>query len=103
MAFKTKTDYFGLSSVDGLVITDTSENKSAGMAEAKDEAGFVIATQMLDEQSAPSCSYVVTKNLTLSNIVLGQKKKIQEKNDVVGSVTINTSAGSPVTLEASGQ
>ena len=56
MSFKSKLDYFGLSGTgSNFVITSSDENKSASTAEAQNDKGDIVATQMYGETSAPSC------------------------------------------------
>lgn len=102
MAFKNKQDYFGLGSIDGLTLVSTAENKSSNVAEATDEAGFVVATEKQEDQMAPSCDFIVTNEVELSDIVLGEITAISNKNYVLGEISISTSAGSPVTVSCSG-
>jgi len=45
MAFLSKTDYFGLTTIDSnFVITSSDENKSASTAEAQNDKGDIVAT-----------------------------------------------------------
>lgn len=102
MSFKTKTDYFGLSSISGLKIVASSENKSASTAEAKDENGFVVATHMYGVKSSPACDYVITSDVTMTDIILGSVVSADGHNYCLGEITINTAAGTAPTLAASG-
>lgn len=61
MSFKSKTDYFGLSS-STLLIVSSDENKSAQVAQAHDEKGDIVAQEVYGETMAPTCSYVVKGN-----------------------------------------
>ena len=102
MAFKTKQDYYSLGEVAGLVLVSTTENKSDSVAEAQGENGFVVATQTYGVRSAPACDYVITSDVNLSGITLGDVTKISSDNYCLGEITVTTGAGSVPTLAASG-
>ena len=79
MAFKTKTDYYGLGSA-GLTLVGTTENKSESSVTAQGENGFVVAVEGFGVRSAPACEYIFTNNVTLSNIKFGAITTISSKN-----------------------
>ena len=104
MSFKSKQDYYGLSAqAANLVLTSTTENKSASVAEAKGEDGFVVATEMYGEVSAPSCEYVAKGDVALSSIKIGTITKIGDGSFCLSSLSFSTSAGAAPTASASGQ
>lgn len=99
MAFKTKQDYYGLASASsGLTLVATSENRSTQVAEAQGEDGFVVATESYGNRAAPNCDYIVTNDVSLAGIVLGDVTTIDSHNFVLGGITINTQAGSAPTV-----
>jgi len=103
MAFKTKQDYYGLGQISGLVLIGTTENKSASTVEAQGEDGFVVATEMFGVRSAPSCEYIITGNVDISNVRFGSITTLSNLgNFVLTNFEINTSAGSAPTVSASG-
>lgn len=102
MALLPKVDYFGLSS-SGFVVTDTSENKAAGyVAEARGNDNFLVAVDSFGEIVNPQCDYIVTNNASLDSVVLGSVTTILGKKIALGNITINTQAGQPPTMTASG-
>lgn len=103
MAFKNKVDYFGLSDKAGIVCTSNTENRTTQTAEANGEDGFIVAVESFGEQIAPSNDYMLSGNVTLSNIKLGSVKTIEGKRVMLGSITASTTAGGQPTLQASGQ
>lgn len=99
---KPKIDYFGLSA-SGFEVTDTAENKAAGyIAEARSNDNFMVAVDAFGEVIKPTVDYVVTNNASLSGVVLGSVKTIGGKTIALGNVTLNTNAGQPPTMQASG-
>lgn len=104
MAFLSKTDYFSLAG-STLVCVSNSDGKTASVAEAKDQDGTIIASTVYGQTAAPSNSYVVkgTVTSTTTPIVLGGVTAVDGTSYVLGSFSINTSAGSPATVEASGE
>jgi hypothetical protein len=104
MSFKSKQDYYGLSAkAANLVLTSTTENRSASVAEAKGENGFTVATQMYGEKSAPSCEYAVKGDVALSDVKIGTVTTIDSRSFVLASLSVSTSAGAAPTVSASGQ
>lgn len=104
MAFQSKTDYFGLAG-NGLICISDSDGRTASVAEAKDEAGTIVANTVYGEISNPSNSYVVKSTVasTATPIVLGSVHSVDGKSYVLNSVSINTTAGGAPTVEASGE
>lgn len=104
MSFKAKSDYYGLSAqAENLVLTSTTENRSAQVAEAKGENGFVVATEMYGNVSAPSCEYVAKGDVSLDSIKIGTVTVIGEGSFCLSSLSFSTSAGAAATVSASGQ
>lgn len=85
-----------------LVLVSSTENKSTQTATAKDSKGDIIAQEVYGETSAPTCSYVVKSDTTVGDIKIG-KATGQDNKYTITSLTINTSAGSPPSVEASGE
>lgn len=104
MAFLTKTDYFSLAGTT-LVCISNSDGATASVAEATDAEGTIVAHTVYGATSAPSNSYVVkgTVSSTTTPVTLGKVTTAGGKSFVLGSFSINTSAGSPATVEASGE
>lgn len=104
MAFLTKTDFYSLAG-NSLVCVSDSDGATASVAEATDSEGTIVASTVFGETSAPSNSYVVkgTVSSTTTPVVLGKVTTVGGKSFVLGSFSINTSAGSPATVEASGE
>ena len=100
MALADKTDYFGLATdSSGLVITSSTENKSATVVQAQDSKGDVIAQEIVGQTSAPSCTYVVKKDATLT----GQKLGNAAGGYVISSIAIATGAGTPPGITVTGE
>ena len=100
MAFQEKTDYFGLATESGgIVLTSSTENKSATVIQAHDEKGDVVAQEIVGETSAPSCTYVVKADATLT----GQKLGSASGGYVVSSISISTGAGTPPSITVTGE
>lgn len=100
MAFQEKTDYFGLATESGgIVLTSSTENKSATVIQAHDEKGDVVAQEIVGETSAPSCTYVVKSDATIT----GQKLGFASGGYVVSSISITTGAGTPPSITVTGE
>lgn len=106
MAFQNKVDFFGIAG-DGIVLTETNENKTASTAEGHNEAGDIVAFEVFGETMSPDCTYVLSADSQLSTIQCGKAVSgtgdYSGKKFTVGSITINTSAGQPPTIQASGE
>lgn len=98
MALKEKTDYFGLDGTS-LVLTSSSENKTATVVQARGENGDVVADEVVGETSAPSCTYAVKADATLSGINPGKS----DDGVAVVTVTISTSAGVAPSVTVNGE
>ena len=107
MSFRNKTDFFGLTSTAGVVITESNENKTASTAEGHNEKGDVVAFEVFGETMSPQCSYVLSADASLASMkcgtVIAGTGDYAGKKFTLGNVTINTSAGSPPTIQASGE
>lgn len=100
MALQQKTDYFGMATdSSGLVLTSSTENKSATVIQAQDAKGDVVAQEIVGETSAPSCTYVVKSDATIT----GQKLGYANGGYVVGSISITTGAGTPPGVSVTGE
>ena len=104
MAFQSKTDFYSLSGTS-LVCVSGSDGATASVAEATDSEGTIVASTVYGETSAPSNSYVVkgTVSSTTTPVNLGKVTTVGGKSYVLGTFSIDTSAGSPATVEASGE
>lgn len=93
MAFKDKTDFFGLAT-GGLVITESNEGHSASTAEGHNEKGDVVAFEVFGETMSPTCSYVLSADASISSMQCGTPINgtgdYAGKKFTLGSVTINT-------------
>jgi len=100
MALAAKTDYFGLATDGGgLVLTSSTENKSATVIQAQDEKGDVVAQEIVGETSAPSCTYVVKADATIT----GQKLGFASGGYGGSSINITTGAGTPPGISVTGE
>lgn len=106
MAFKSKTDFFGLAG-NGLVITESNENKAASTAEGHNEKGDIVAFEVFGETMSPQCTYVLSADTSLAEMKCGEPISgtgdYSSKKFTLGSITIDTSAGSPPSVQASGE
>lgn len=106
MSFKAKYDFFGLTS-NGLVITESNENVAATTVQAQDEKGDYVAYEVFAETLSPDCSYVISSDTNLAAIkcgtVINGTGDYNGKKFTLGSLTINTAAGTPPTVQASGE
>lgn len=106
MSFKAKTDFFGLAG-SGLVITESNEGHSAEVAEGHNEKGDVVAFEVFGDTMSPQCTYVLSADTSLASMQCGTpitgSGDYSGKTFTLGNVTINTSAGSPPSVQASGE
>ena len=98
MAMQEKTDYFGLGGTT-LVLTSATENKSATVVQARGANGDIVAEEIVGETSAPSCTYVVKADATLT----GKKLGFGDGGYAITSIAISTSAGAPPSASVSGE
>ena len=109
MSFQSKTDFFGIATqANGLEVTEANENKTASTAEGHNEKGDVVAFEVFGETMSPSNTYVLGADLTLSGLPncgapIAGTGDYAGKKFTLGSITISTSAGSPPTIQASGE
>lgn len=103
MAFKTKTEYFGLASIAGLKLVSTVENKSASNVEARGEDGFAIAREVFGERVAPSAEYEVIADVNVKTLELGTINTVDSKKIAFLTLRASTSAGSAPKVSAAGQ
>lgn len=106
MSFKAKYDFFGLTS-KGLVITESNENVAATTVQAQNEKGDYVAYEVFAQTMSPDCSYVISADTNLSAMkcgtVINGTGDYSDKKFTLGSLTINTAAGTPPTVQASGE
>ena len=106
MSFQNKHDFFGLAG-SGLVITESNENKSASTAEGHNEKGDVVAFEVFGETMSPDCTYVLSADTSLASMKCGTPiagtGDYQGKQFSLGGITINTTAGSPPSIQATGE
>lgn len=106
MAFKTKTDPFGIvSALTSVACKATADGDSASVAEAMDENGTIVAQEVYGAAMAPSADYAVTGTIDADDgdIKLGAVTTYKEKRVVLTNLTINTSAGGEPAISASGE
>lgn len=107
MSFRTKHDFFDLTSTAGVVITESNENKSCSVAEGHNEKGDIVSYFAYGETMSPQCTYVLSADASLASMkcgtVIAGTGDYAGKKFALGNVTINTSAGSPPTIQASGE
>ena len=101
MSFKSKSDPFGLAGAS-LKCVSTAESKSAQVVEATDEYGTIKASEVFGETMAPTAEYRLSGDYTFS-VPLGSVNTWEDKQIALGSITINTGAGTPPTFSASGE
>ena len=101
MSFIAKTDYFGLSS-GSLVVSDSSDGKSAQNVTALKADGSIGANTVFGELLAPSNTYKVAGEVS-ANVVLGNVTTVDNHKIMLGNVSIGTSAGGEPTFTASGE
>lgn len=106
MAFQSKVDFFGLSA-SGLVLTESGDNNTASTAEGHNEKGDVVAFEVFGETMSPQCTYVLSGDVSLASMQCGTPiagaGDYTGKKFTLGSLTINTTAGSPPSIQASGE
>lgn len=87
---------------DDIILVSSTENRSSQTAQAQDSKGDVVAEEIFGETSAPTCNYVIKADTQLGSLKIGKATGLDNKY-TVSSITINTSAGTPPTIEASGE
>ncbi len=104
MAFIAKVDYFGLEGA-ALDCSASNDGKSASVAEAKGNDGSIVAHEVYGETIAPSCDYQMLGAWTSADdaLALGTVKVTDGASVCLGEISINTAAGSPPTISASGE
>jgi len=102
MAFKTKTDPFGIASTT-CVVKSTSDGNSGSIAEARDENGNIVDQTAYGDRMAPSAEYALKAETTFDSIKLGGVSTYKNKRVVLTNFTVNTSAGGEPTVSASGE
>lgn len=109
MAFNTVLDYFGLADGAKLACKGATENASATVVEAPlNDAGEVPAHEVLETQRAPSCEYEMLAawargaETTPDPVQLGGVSTADDKTFILTGLNINTQAGSPPAISASG-
>lgn len=106
MSFKAKYDFFGLTG-KGLVITESNENAAATTVQAQNEKGDYVAYEVFAQTMSPDCSYVISADTEMSTMkcgtVINGTSDYSGKKFTLGSLTINTAAGTPPTVQAAGE
>lgn len=107
MSFSAKHDFFGLASSAGLVLTETNEGVQASTAEGHNEKGDVVAFEVFGETMSPECTYILSGDVSLASIKCGEPiagtGDYSSHKYTLGGLTINTQAGSPPSIQASGE
>ena len=103
MSFQAKTDYFDLADDSTIVIVSSDENKSSTVIQARDEKGDVVAQEIVGITTAPSCSYVIKSNASTGEWKIGLPIVHDDKKYTISSIQINTGAGTPPSLQVSGE
>lgn len=99
--FSAAESYFG--TIAGLTPKESSDGKTGSVAEAPNAFGDTIAHDEYAQLAAPSTTYAVTADVSLSSLpalgsIVGSTTKY-----MVTQVVVNTSAGQPPTVTISGQ
>lgn len=109
MAFGTHTDYFSLADGTALACKGDNENASAQVVEAPmNDKGEIPAHEVLETVRAPSCEYEMLaqwargSETTPNPVKLGNVSTVDGMAFVLTGLTINTEAGKPPTISASG-
>lgn len=106
MAFKsTQTDYFGITGGVGsnFVITSSDENKTTTLVQARNSKGDYVAQDTCGDTEQPSCSYIIKGDASLGSLTIGKPTTVGTKKYTLTSLSIETSAGSPPSISASGE
>lgn len=104
MAFENKTDYYGFATSSGLVLQSSDENKSKQIAEARNEKGDVVKREEYGEIISPSCSYILKSDWSLgTGVKFGEAKTWNTKKLAITNITISTGAGTPPSVQVSGE
>lgn len=108
MAFQAPYDFFGLvTASNGLVVQESSENKSASVATGHDEKGDIVAHEIFGERMSPSATYILGKDYSMPALQCGVPVTgtgdYADKKFVYAGVTISTSAGQPPSIQVSGE
>ena len=107
MSFLAKTDFCGLATAypTALAVRDDKANLSEEAYRPVDNDGVIFAEEIYGEDSAPANSYALKGSWTTTALApltvgAGAINTIDNKPYALASVTINTSAGSPVSVSA---
>lgn len=105
MSFEAKKDWFEFIDGAGVVCTDSTENKSAQVANATDAGGSIVATEVYAELLAPSCTYAVGADYDVTTAALGAMSRGtgQVYNICLTGMTITLAKGSAPTITISGE
>lgn len=109
--FIEKTDYFGLGDGTMLVCTTADEGKSVSLAEVHNSDGSFIEHNVYGETRSPSNNYVMkatTFEKAAGDIKLGAITNVEVDTNIsasicLGTLNINTQAGSAPSFDASGE
>lgn len=108
MSFKTKIDFFKISSDGALVCVSSNDGVSASVVEAQGQDGSIVAAETYGETAAPSCEYDLAASLENdasadTALALGRVSDEDGKKYVLNSFSITTAAGSAPKVSASGE
>ena len=109
MAFNTVLDYFALADGVKLACKGSTENAAATVVEAPlNDKGEVPASEVLETVRSPSCEYEMLAawargaETTPDPVQLGGVSTADSKTFILTGLNINTQAGSPPAISASG-
>lgn len=107
MAFATKVDYCGLSTIDNkFKVRDSNKNGSEEKYQPQGQDGSFVGTEVFGADTAPSNTYAISGGsieLDDGDIKLNHITTIANKNYALESVSITTGAASAPTISATAQ
>lgn len=110
MAFLEKTDFCGLAAKfqNAIQVRDDNENASSQTYAPATNDGDIFVEEVYGDDSAPSNNYAIkaTVNNTANDplkIGAGAVKTVNQKKFALETLTVNTSAGTPVAISATCQ
>lgn len=103
MALSTKIDYFDLADTNVVLAGSSSKTPAyAVQATAQGECGDVLARDHVGAQGTVESEYILKSNAELE-VILGELTTTDDIKAALTNVTIETAAGSPPTIKASGE
>jgi hypothetical protein len=105
MAFKTKTEPYGIADGTTLVVLSTTDGKTASNAEALGEDGSIVANTVYGETSAPTAELALKADWETDDgdIQLGAVTTSDNKKFALGGIHIRTAAGAAPTISIKGE